>query len=151
MWSLSLFCTSNRFYRTQNNVGSWNDHINMEFSWAVTMAPAVSSTDICNCGVFAIPEYTKLILGLCNINEWWRWHISHTVARFGCNLVCHVTYLPISLQGTPRFELSYRCNLEQPVEFKIVRTEKLIAYSRPQSNLAIECPPPKKKKKKKLQ
>ena len=26
--------------------------------------------------------------------------------------------------GGPRFELSYRGNLQQPVEFKIVRTEK---------------------------
>ena len=27
-------------------------------------------------------------------------------------------------QGRPRFEFSYRGNLQQPVEFQIVRTEK---------------------------
>ena len=32
--------------------------------------------------------------------------------------------VPISLQGKPRFELSYRSNLQQPVEFKIVSTGK---------------------------
>ena len=36
----------------------------------------------------------------------------------------HVTYLPISPQGRPWFELSYHGDLQQPVEFKIVRTEK---------------------------
>ena len=38
-------------------------------------------------------------------------------------VVCHVTYLPISPQERPRFELSYLSNLPQPVEFEIVRTE----------------------------
>ena len=45
------------------------------------------------------------------------------LVRLGRNFVRHVTYLPISPQGRPRFELSYRGNLQQPVEFKIVRTE----------------------------
>ena len=26
------------------------------------------------CSVFAIPDHAKLILGICNIKEWWRWH-----------------------------------------------------------------------------
>ena len=46
MWSPSLFFISNRFYKTQNNFGPLNEHIFTEFSWVVTMAPAVSSTDI---------------------------------------------------------------------------------------------------------
>ena len=69
-------------------------------------------------------QVTQIILGLWNINEWWRWPRSHTLARFGRNFVCHVTCLPISRQEMPRFELSYRSNLQQPAEFKIVRTEK---------------------------
>ena len=43
---------------------------------------------------------------------------------FGRIFMCHATYLPISPQESSRFELSYRGNLQQPVEFKIVRTEK---------------------------
>ena len=46
MWSPSLFFISNRFYKTQNNLGPFHDHIITEFSWFVIMAPAVSSTDI---------------------------------------------------------------------------------------------------------
>ena len=46
MWNPSLFFISNRFYKTQNNFGPWNDHIITEFSWVVTMTPAVPSTDI---------------------------------------------------------------------------------------------------------
>ena len=57
------------------------------------------------------------------MNECWRWHRSHTLACFGRNFVCHVTYLLISPQGRPRFELSCHVYLQQPVEFKIVRTE----------------------------
>ena len=138
MWNPSLFFISNRFYKTQNNFGPLNDHIITEFSWVVTMTPAVPSTDILrwpvtsqlpstrrlNCGVFAISVNKKLILGLCNMNQWWWWHRSLTLAYFGRNFVCFVIYLPISPQGRPRFELSYRVYLQQPVEFKIVRTEK---------------------------
>ena len=46
MWNPSLFFISNRFYKTQNNFGPLNDHIITEFSWIVTMTPAVPSTDI---------------------------------------------------------------------------------------------------------
>ena len=46
MWNPSLFFISNRFYKTQNNFGPLNDHIITEFSWVVTMTPAVPSTDI---------------------------------------------------------------------------------------------------------
>ena len=46
MWNPSLVFISNRFYKTQNNFGPLNDHIITEFSWVVTMAPAVPSTDI---------------------------------------------------------------------------------------------------------
>ena len=70
-------------------------------SWVVTMAPAVPSTDIvrwllsyfghrqddCNRGVFAISDHTKLIPWLSNINEGWRWHRYHTLARFGRTFV----------------------------------------------------------------
>ena len=48
---------------------------------------------------------------------------SHTVARVGCNLVS-LDILPISPQGMPLHEFSYRGNLQQPVEFIIVLTEK---------------------------
>ena len=61
-----------------------------------------------------------MFLGLCNIYGWRKWHRSHNLARFGRNFVCQVTYLPISPQERPRFELSYRGNLQQPVEFKII-------------------------------
>ena len=84
-----------------------------------------------NCGVFAISEHTKQFLELCNINEWRRGHRSHTLARFGRNFVCNVTYLLISPQENPRFELSYRGNLQYPVEFKIVRTEKWLRTEPP--------------------
>ena len=57
------------------------------------------------------------------MNQWWWWHRSLTLAYFGRNFVCFVIYLPISPQGRPRFELFYRVYLQQPVEFKIVRTE----------------------------
>ena len=43
---------------------------------------------------------------------------------FRMQFVCHVTYLPISPQGRPRYELSYSGNLQQPVESKIGLTEK---------------------------
>ena len=46
MWNPSLFFISNRFYKTQSNFGPTNDHIITEFSWVVTMAPAVPSSDI---------------------------------------------------------------------------------------------------------
>ena len=46
MWNPSLFFISNRFYKRQNIFGPLNDHIITEFSWVVTMAPAVPSTDI---------------------------------------------------------------------------------------------------------
>ena len=71
------------------------------------------------------------------MNQWWWWHRSLTLAYFGRNFVCFVIYLPISPQGRPRFELFYRVYLQQPVEFKIVRTEKIITYQTPQSNLPI--------------
>ena len=38
-------------------------------------------------------------------------------------LLCHVTSLSIPPHERP-YELSYRGNLQRPVEFKIVRTEK---------------------------
>ena len=122
MWNLSLFFISNRLYKTQKKFGPLNDDSITEFPWVVTMAPAVPNTDIfrwpvtsqwpslrrLNRGVFAISDNTKLTLGLYNMNEWWRWQRSHTLACFGRNFVCHVTYLPISSQGRPRFVLSYR-------------------------------------------
>ena len=95
--------------------------------------------DDCYCDVFVISENTKLFIGLCNINEWWRGHRSHTLACYGRDFVCHVTYLPISPQGRPRFEFSYRGNLQQPVESKIVRTKKIITCRTPQSNLPTDC------------
>ena len=138
MWRPWLFFISNRFYIMLNNFVPLNDHIITEFSWVVTMAPVVLSGDIlrwtvtshwrrqddCICSVFAISEHKKLLIGLCDINEWRREHRSHTLARFGRNFVCHVTYLLISPQEYPRFELSYHGNVQYPVEFKIVRTKK---------------------------
>ena len=72
--------------------------------------------DDCNSGSFAISDHTKLILGLCDINEWWRGHRSHTLTCFGRNFVCHMTYLPILPQGRPRSELSSLGDLQQPFE-----------------------------------
>ena len=46
MWGSPFFFISNRFYKTQNNFGPLNNHIITEFSWVVTMAPVVPSTDI---------------------------------------------------------------------------------------------------------
>ena len=46
MWNPSPFFIFNRFYETQNNFGPLNDHVITEFSWVVTMAPAVPRTDI---------------------------------------------------------------------------------------------------------
>ena len=40
-------------------------------------------------------------------------------------------YLLISSQEYPRFELSHRGNLQYPVEFKIVRTEKYLRTEPP--------------------
>ena len=46
LWSPSLFFISNRFYQTRNNFGPLSDHIFTEFSWVVTLDPAVLSVDI---------------------------------------------------------------------------------------------------------
>ena len=65
MWNPSLFFISNRFYKTQNNFGPLNDHIITEFSWVVTMAPAVPSTDILRWPVTSkLPSSRRL--------KWWR-------------------------------------------------------------------------------
>ena len=128
MWSPSLFFISNRFYRTLNNFVSLNDHIITEFSWVVTMAPAVPSADIlrwlvtshwhrqddCNCGVFVISEHTKEFLGLCHLSEWRRGHRSHTLARFW-TCVTWLIYRSYRIQNC-----TYR---------------KTITYRTPQSNL----------------
>ena len=42
MWNPSLFFISNRFYKTQNNFGPWNDHIITEFSWVVTQSASIN-------------------------------------------------------------------------------------------------------------
>ena len=143
MWNPSPLFISNRFCRTQKNVGPLNNHIITKLSWVVTMVPTALSTDILRWpvtsqwpssrrrGVFAIPDHTKLILGLWNIKEGWRWHRSHTLASFRRNFVCHLTYSPISPQWRPRLELSYRSNFQQPVEFKIVRKEKQLRTETP--------------------
>ena len=46
MWSPSSFLISNGFCRMENNFGPLTSHIITEFSWVVTMAPTVPSTDI---------------------------------------------------------------------------------------------------------
>ena len=47
-----------------------------------------------------------------NINDRRKRHRSHTVARSGCNFVCHLTYLLISPQGRPHAtNFFYRGNL----------------------------------------
>ena len=104
MWNPSLF------FILQNTKQFWplkNDHIITEFSWFAPWhrpCPVLTSCgdlqhhsghrqNDWTHGVFAISDNTKLILGLCNMNEWWRWHRSQTLARFGCNFVCHATFL----------------------------------------------------------
>ena len=139
MWIPSLFFISGSFYRMQYNFGPLNDHMITEFSWVVTMVTghAQHCHLLVTCPVTVTTANTVVIvcyltyqitqnwfLGLCIIDESWKRHNSHTRARFGCNCVCHVIYLPISPQERPRYELSYRCNLQQPVEFEIVLTEK---------------------------
>ena len=92
MWNPSLFFISNRFYKTQSNLGLLNDpretitslygifmgchhdtgraqYWHLAVTCNITVA-IVKTIEIC--GVFAISDNTKLILGLCNMNEWWR-------------------------------------------------------------------------------
>ena len=90
------------FCRTQSQL---NNHIITEISWVVTMAPAVPSTDILRWPVasqwpssrrlylwrICYMRSHKLIVVLCNINEWWRWHRSQTLARFG--RISYITWL----------------------------------------------------------
>ena len=87
--------------------------------------------DDCNCAVFAIIEHTKLLIGLCDINEWWRGHKLHPLGRLGRNFCVSRDLFTISPQRKSWFELSYRGNLQKPVEFKIVRTEKKIRTEPP--------------------
>ena len=54
-------------------------------------------------------DHTKLI---CDTNECCKRHRSHIIARCECNVMCHVNHLPISPQGKPRYEISYRSNLQ---------------------------------------
>ena len=61
------FSISNRFYRTQNNVGPLNDQIITE--WVVTMVPGVPNTDILQWPV------TSQRLSWRRL---WLWHICHT-------------------------------------------------------------------------
>ena len=51
--------------------------------------------------------------------------------------MCHVTYLLISPQENPRFELVYRGNLQYPVEFQILRTEKSLRTEPPSRTCPI--------------
>ena len=53
--------------------------------------------------------------------------------------VYHVTYLPILPQRKSRYELSYRGDLQQPVEFKTVCTENNYVPNRPVLLLSCFC------------
>ena len=44
-----------------------------------------------NGGVFATSDPTKLILGLCNTSEWWKWHRSQNLAHL--DTISCVTWL----------------------------------------------------------
>ena len=46
-------------------------------------------------------------------------HGSHAVARLGHNFVWHMIYLPISPQGKPQLEFSYRGNIQQQSNSKL--------------------------------
>ena len=76
----------------------------------------------------------KINFRLCNINEWWKRHSSHTVAHCGCNFVFHVTYLPISPKGRSRYEVFtvaiYNCQSNSNCPYR-----KILTYQTPQSNL----------------
>ena len=136
MWNPSFFFSSNKFHRTQTNFSPLNNHTIKEFHLLSPWSQAIPGAGIlrwlvlshsghrrddCNCRLFVLSgQFARL----CNMSEWRKRHRSHTVARFGCNSVCHVTYLPSSPQGRPQYGLSYRGNLQQPVEFKIALTEK---------------------------
>ena len=136
MWNPSLFFISNIFYKTQNNFGPSHHygifmgchHVTGRAQYwhlAVTCNITVAIDKTIKIVAYLLYQLTKKIIrGLCNMNQWWWWHRSLTLAYFGRNFVCFVIYLPISPQGRPRFELSYRVYFQQPVEFKIVRTEK---------------------------
>ena len=75
------------------------------------------------------------ILWLSGINECWKRQRFHIAIFFGCNFVCHMTYLLISPQGKAQCELSYRDNLRQTVEYKNHTNRKIIMYKNPHSNL----------------
>ena len=145
-WSSSHLFISNMFHGTQINFSPLNDHKIKELSWVVTMVAGHAQywhvavtcpVTVTTVKAIVIASYLPRLAtqnqfsGLCNIHEWWKQHRSHTVARFWRTFVCYVIYLPISPQGRPRNELSFQSNLQQPVEFKIVLTEKWIRTHRP--------------------
>ena len=127
MWSPSLFVTSNRFYRTENNFGPLNGQSLRNFHglspWhqpcpVLTFCDGLwrhsgHRQDDCNCGVFTISDNANSTIGPCNINEWWRWHRSHNLARSGRNFVCYVTYLPIPPPPTQPVRLALPCPVER--------------------------------------
>ena len=140
----SLFCISDRFYRTQNSFGPLNNHMIPELSWVVIMVTAhahrchlavtwsvtvITGKTTVIAGYLPYQITQNRFLGLWNINEWWKGHKLHIVTRCGCNVVSHVTYLPILPQGRARHELSHRGNELRYTD------RKVITYQNPQSNL----------------
>ena len=108
------FFISNRFHGTQNNFGPLNDHIISEFSQVVIMVTGHAQhchlavtcpVTVATVKTIAIAGYlpSKVtqnhISGISNINAWLKRHGAHIMARFECNFVCHVTYLPNSPRG----------------------------------------------------
>ena len=111
MWNASFFFISNRFYKTQNNFGPFNDHIITEFSWVVTMAPAQSvmkMAQIAYSGFF-----------------WTQFRVSRDLfTNLTAGKATVRTFLPHLLTATNRIQ---NCT-----------HRKIITYQTPKSNLPID-------------
>ena len=80
-------------------------------------------------------DNTKLILGLCNMDEWWRWHRSHT-------LVCFWTQFRVSRDsftdltaGKATVRTFLPRLLTAASRIQNCSYWKIITYQTPQSNL----------------
>ena len=149
MKSITLFIFSNRFYKTQNSFGPLNDHIIMKFSWVVTMAPAVPSTDILRWPVtsqwtssrrliFVISDNTKLILGLV---IWTSGEDdTHRIVWLVLGAISCVTW---PIYRSHRREATVRTFLPRLLtaasRMQNCTYRKMITYQTPQSNLPSIC------------
>ena len=87
---------------------------------------------------YLLSDNTKLILGLYNMNEWWRWHRSHTLACFGLNFVCHLTFFTDLTTGNTTVRTFVPRLLTAASRIQNCTYRKIITYQTPQSNLPID-------------